>query len=196
MSKYLMDSNPREREIKRDLLDPEMFNSETGLPIVTPPRGMITKRKFYVINDVSKEDYIISRNIENRNNKYEEFRPFHNNQLIHLDRIDTLNYYPIDMHKVLKLFLEYYGEGNLFVINGFLSAKITGVNAHSVGLAVDILAEDNTQAKKIANAAYATGIKNIVYGGNFNNGNGYVHIDICPEDKFSYGQGVYQGPWG
>lgn len=193
--KYKMSSAPTIEEIKKEMLDPNAFNERTGLPIVHPERGGFTSRRYHPPLKIDRENYIILRNIENRNLDYAEFSPYVSNQLIHVERIDTINFYPVDMHQALKLFLEYYGEGTLYIINGFQSAKMNGVNAHSVGLAVDIAADNKEHGRRIANAAYGAGFPNIVYGGDFNTKNGYIHIDICPKEEFAYDQGVYQGPW-
>lgn len=183
------------KDYSKEMLDESNFNKNTGLEEIKPKRGKITNRRFYPVPDIDRESYCLARNIENRNTLYSDFKEYKNERLIHLSRINTVNFYPKDMRDVLDLFFKYYTDENLYVINGFRSAKEIGVNVHSIGLAVDIVAKDKLQAKQIANAAYATGLANIVYGGNYNTGNGYVHIDIAPNENFIYKAGFYEGPW-
>ena len=171
-------------------------NSEIkeAYPDISPERGEIKLGRYYP-PQVERKEYLNARIIEAIKEDFSEFKSMSNSQLIHLDRIDTFDYYPLDMHKVVELFLSYYGDGNLKVIHGFRSPLLYGINAHNAGLAMDIVAEDKAHARKIANAAFRAGIPNIVLGGDFEESQGYVHIDISPKEKFVYNAGIYEGPW-
>lgn len=184
-----------QKDYSNEMLEKENFNEITGLEIINPKRGRLTNRRYYPVTDISRESYCHARNIENRNNMYSDFQEYQNDRLIHLSRINTVNFYPDDMRKVLDLFFKYYQDENLYVINGFRSSKEIGINVHSVGLAIDIIANNKSHAKQIANAAYAAGIGNIVFGGDYSTDNGYVHIDIAPKQDFIYKAGYYEGPW-
>ena len=162
--------------------------------VIIAPRGTIFNSR-YLPPEIDRDAYIYSRNVEARTTKYVYYKKMDNKQIVHLNRTDSLNFYPEDMIEVMTLFLNYYGEGTLYVINGFRSAKQIGINAHSVGLAMDIQANDRAHALKIANTAYFAGMKNIVFGGDFTIGQGYVHLDITPFEEFAYDAGYYGGPW-
>lgn len=139
--------------------------------------------------------FITARAIQSVQQNYSSFSPLNNDLLIHLEHTETLDYYPEDMKKVLQLFLSYWGNEPLYVLKGFSSPLLDGFTAHSAGLAIDLLAKNAQHARKICNAAYRSGIGNIVMGGDFSEEEGYVHLDIAPKDEFYYDGGFYDGPW-
>lgn len=163
-------------------------------PFVMAPRGKIQHGRFFPVQ-TDREGYLQSRVFEAIHRDYQEFRPLNSPQLYHVDRIDSIDFYPTDMRQVISLFLDYFGTDTLYVIQGFRSPIQNGINAHTAGLAMDIAVQDNEEYRKVANAAYRAGIPNIVPGGDFSNGEGYVHIDISPKEHFYYEAGAYEGPW-
>lgn len=158
------------------------------------PRGKVVFHR-YVPPEGKRESYFKGRIIEAIQTDFKEYQSFDSAQLHHLFRIETLNFYPKDMRLVLQAFLQYYGAGDLFVIQGFRSPHLHGLSVHSAGLAIDIEARDHQHARKICNAGFRAGIPNIVLGGDFSKGEGYVHLDIAPKETFFYNAGAYLGPW-
>lgn len=163
-------------------------------PDIHPERGRFELGRYYPPT-IERKEYLNARIIEAIKDDFSEYKPLNNSQLNHLDRIDTFDYYPLDMHKAVELFLSYYGDGILDIIHGFRSPLVYGINAHNAGLAIDIAAADKTHARKITNAAFRAGIPNIVLGGDFEESQGYVHLDISPKEIFLYNAGIYEGPW-
>lgn len=173
----------------QDATDEEIYG------ILRTKRGTFTEKSYLAPSHITRHEYIMSRTNEDSETQFEEYQALQSPQLIHLERTDTLDFYPEDMRKVLRLFLSYYGSGRLFVICGFRSPQIHGVSAHSVGMAIDIEAVDKSHGLRICNAAYRAGVPNIVLGGDYDEGEGYVHLDITPKERFAYNAGYYDGPW-
>ncbi len=165
------------------------------LSVAVAPRGKITGTRFYPVEGVARDAYIQARYREAEQTRFSDYAAIGQSRFKHLDRVDTLDWYPSDMRRVLSLFFGHYGTGSLYVVNGFRSVLHFGITAHSTGLAVDIQAETREQADRIMHAAYLTGIPNIIPGGDFATGEGYVHLDIAPKTDLNYGAGSYTGPW-
>lgn len=162
------------------------------MPFAVTEKGKIIGG-FYFPPTVDRMDYIWARHQEAVNSNYDLYAQFTGDVFYHALRRDEINYYPPDMIRVMELFSRYSMDDNLKIVRATERPK-RGANVHSIGLAIDIEAKTRGDAKRIADAAYRTGIPNIVYGGNFNTGDGYVHLDIGPRFKWQYGAGVYSGP--
>lgn len=162
------------------------------MPFTVTEKGKIVGG-FYFPPRVDRVEYIWARHQEAVSSNYDLYAQYTGSVFYHTMRRDELNYYPPDMIRVLELFAEYSMDKRIKIIRGMERPK-RGANIHSIGLAIDVEATSRAHAKRIADAAYRTGIPNIVYGGNFSTGNGYVHLDIGPRFKWQYGAGVYSGP--
>jgi len=169
-------------------------DSVTGesMPFAVTQKGKIIGG-FYFPPQVERVEYIWARHQEAVNSNYDLYAQYTGSIFYHALRRDELNYYPPDMIHVMELFADYSMDKRLKIVRGMERPK-RGANIHSIGLAIDVEAKDRAHAKRIADAAYRTGIPNIVYGGDFNTGNGYVHLDIGPRFRWQYGAGVYSGP--
>lgn len=163
-----------------------------SMPFAVTQKGKIVGG-FYFPPATDRMEYIWARHQEAVNSHYDLYAQYTGDVFYHVLRRDEINYYPPDMIRVMELFSRYSMDENLKIIRATERPK-RGANIHSIGLAIDIEAKSREEAKRIADAAYRTGIPNIVYGGNFNTGDGYVHLDIGPRFKWQYGSGVYSGP--
>lgn len=163
-----------------------------AMPFAVTQKGKIVGG-FYFPPSTDRIEYIWARHQEAVNSNYDLYTQYTGDVFFHALRRDEINYYPPDMIRVMELFGRYSMDDRLKIIRATERPK-RGANIHSIGLAVDVEAKSKEDAKRIADAAYRTGIPNIVYGGNFNTGDGYVHLDIGPRFKWQYGAGVYSGP--
>ena len=162
--------------------------------IIQVPRGFFYKDS-YRAPDMDRGHYIRDLHEEAVSTRYRDFSSLDNPYFKHLDRSLSIDFYFNELKKVLQIFKTYYGEGQLFIINGFRSPHEIGQAPHSVGIAVDIYAEDRAHARRIMNAAYLAGIPTIIPNGEFYRGEGYVHLDIAPTADYAYDGGTYKGPW-
>lgn len=111
----------------------------------------------------------------------------------HLKRQGSLNYYPKDTRMALEILQKQMGR-KLFIVNGFRSTKEGYTNAHTAGLAVDVLVHSYEEAKELADMAWMVGFRAIGIAGDFNEGEGFVHLDIGPATFLNYGGKTYRGP--
>lgn len=172
--------------------EPEATKKEQT--IIYAPRGQFYQTS-YVVPKVERDAYIRALNEEAVSSDYLFYQPFKNDRIKHINRNDSIDFYTVEMRRVLPLFLNYYGEGDLFVINGFRSPGTIGIHPHSVGIAVDIKVSGKEQADRVMNAAFMAGIPTIIPGGDFDTNEGYVHLDIAPKALYTYEAGLYNGPW-
>lgn len=188
-------SDEEMQEILKDDYIVDDYEDE-GLPFeqMYAPRGSFYKDR-YVAPKVDRMEYIDLLDKEGKKTKYAGFSPLDSPDFIHINRTYSIDFYLFDMKRILSIFKNYYGEGKLYVINGFRSPYDIGVNPHSVGIAIDIESENMEQARRIMNAAYMAGIPTIIPNGEFNKGEGYVHLDIAPAPNYIYDAGRYTGPW-
>lgn len=175
-----------------DNVTPYVAPEEPSIPYA--PRGKFY-RTSYVAPDVDRDSYILALHQEAVASHYSYYAALNSDRIKHIDRNDSLDFYTTEMRRVIPLFLDYYGKGKLFVINGFRSPGEIGIYPHSVGIAMDIAAQDKEQADRIMNAAYMAGIPTIIPGGRFESKEGYVHLDIAPKASYIYDAGYYEGPW-
>lgn len=82
------------------------------------------------------------------------------------------------------------------IVSGYRKSEQGRISPHEAGCAIDIQVEDIDEARELADCAWQLGIRAIAFGGNFEQKNAYVHIDIAPTEKrWSYGTlPVYNGP--
>lgn len=178
-----------------DTLNIDFFEESVDgavMPFAVTQKGKIVGG-FYFPPITDRVEYIWARHQEAVNSNYDLYAQYRGDVFYHALRRDEVNYYPPDMIRVMELFARYSMDERLKIIRATERPK-RGANIHSIGLAIDVEAKTKQDAKRIADAAYRTGIPNIVYGGNFGTGNGYVHLDIGPRFKWQYGAGVYSGP--
>lgn len=171
------------------------YSPRTNLPAqkIVAPRGKFYQDK-YVPPAIGRKDYIHALQEEAVSTNYERYAPLSSRRMSHVDRNNSLNFYTEEMRRVVPILLHYYGKGELVVINGFRSHWDIGIQAHSVGIALDIQATAG-QATRIMNAAYLAGIPTILPGGDFAAGEGYVHLDLAEKPTYTYEAGYYEGPW-
>lgn len=162
---------------------------------VVMPRGKLGNKQFYEPPKIKRGDYIKHRTREAFDSEFFKFEPLDKKKFIHIKRNDSLNYYPLDTRLVMNLL---YRKVNrpLYVINGFRSTMEGMTNAHTAGLALDFLAHTKKEAEMIAHAAWSVGIRSIAIQGDFEEGEGFVHVDIGPASQFSFEGKSYQGPGG
>lgn len=162
---------------------------------VIMPRGKLGNKEFYEPPKIKRADYIKHRTREAFDSEFFKFEPLDKRKFIHIKRNDSLNYYPLDTRLVMNLL---YRKMNrpLYVINGFRSTMEGMTNAHTAGLALDFLAETRKEAERLAHAAWSVGIRSIAIQGDFEEGEGFVHVDIGPASGFSFEGKSYQGPGG
>lgn len=157
------------------------------------PRGKFYQDK-YIPPEVGRKGYLNALQDEAVTTNYRQYAPLTSRRITHVDRNGSLNFYTEEMRRAVPIFLHYYGKGELVVINGFRSHWEIGIQAHSVGIAMDIQATTE-QATRIMNAAYMAGIPTILPGGDFLAGEGYVHLDLAEKPPYTYEAGYYEGPW-
>lgn len=162
--------------------------------IIQVSRGFFYKDS-YRAPDMERSHYIRDLHEEAVSSRYQDFSPLGSENFIHRDRSLTIDFYFNDFKRVLQIFKNYYGEGQLIVVNGFRSPHEIGEAPHSTGIAIDIHAEDRAHTRRIMNAAYLAGIPTIIPNGEFYRGEGYVHLDIAPTADYAYDGGTYKGPW-
>lgn len=167
---------------------------EEEVPVIYAPRGKFYPTS-YVPPRVERNSYIQSLQDEATTTKYSHYQPLNSERITHINRLDSMDFYTEEMRRVIPMFLTYYGKGRLYAINGFRSPGIIGVHPHSVGIAIDLVADNKEHADRIMNAAFMAGIPTIIPGGNFDTGEGYVHLDIAPKASYTYEAGYYNGPW-
>lgn len=176
------------------IIEPEETKEETKAGIVFAPRGKFYPTS-YLVPRVERNSYIQALQDEAYSSNYSYYQPLNSDRIKHINRNDSIDLYTVEMRRVLPLFLTYYGKGLLFAINGFRSPGTIGVQAHSVGIAIDLKADSHEHADRIMNAAFMSGIPTIIPGGNFDTNEGYVHLDIAPKANYTYEAGYYDGPW-
>jgi len=162
---------------------------------VRAPKGYFTINKYYPPKNIERKDYLNALFEEMYGENWIEYGPCKSKRVVHRERIDSLNFYHPDLLRALENLFVYYGDGTLYIVNGFRSPLELGAEAHSLGIAIDIEAKNNAESYRIMNAAYMAGFPTIIPGGDFPNGQGYIHLDLAPKAAYNYGMGVYDGPW-
>lgn len=163
--------------------------------IVRVPKGSFTLKKYRPPANIEREEYLQTLHTEMITTDWPEYGPLTSSRIVHRERTDSLNFYHPDIRRIMELFLTYYGNGMLYIVNGFRSPRLYPTQVHSLGLALDIEAPDEASAYRIMNAAYAAGFPTIIPGGDFPNRQGHIHLDLAPKAVYNYGMGVYDGPW-
>lgn len=176
------------------IVEPEAIQDEIEESVVYAPRGKFYPTS-YLPPRVERDSYIQALHEEALITKYSHYKSLNNDRITHINRLDSIDFYTEEMRRIIPMFLTYYGKGQLFAINSFRSPGAIGVHPHSVGIAIDLVAENREHADRIMNAAFMTGIPTIIPGGNFDTNEGYVHLDIAPKAKYIYEAGYYDGPW-
>lgn len=158
------------------------------------PRGKLTTGH-YQPPQVGRMDYLRNRTREAFETNFYKFDKIDERYFVHLNRNNSINYYPIDTVRVMSMLSNRLGGKVLYVVNGFRSTKENLTNAHTAGLAMDFMVESYEEAREIADAAYTMGIRAIAIQGEFNEGEeGFVHVDIGPAATWAYDGKAYQGP--
>lgn len=163
--------------------------------LIKAPKGSFTLKKYRVPANIEREEYLQALHAEMNGSGWPQYGPLISSRVRHRERTDSLNFYHPDLRRTMELFFSYYGDGVLYVVNGFRSPQLYPAQVHSLGLALDIEASDEASAYRIMNAAYAAGFPTIIPGGDFPNGQGHIHLDLAPKAAYNYGMGVYDGPW-
>lgn len=149
----------------------------------------------YVHPDVPRDIYIRDVYAHAQETRYDGYEAFESDSIHHSDLMGGINFYHPVLIRVLPIMKSYYGQGHLYIINGFRHAEEVGVNSHATGLAVDIHVTSQDQARRLMSAAYIAGIPTILPVGNAQDGSGHVHLDMAPPADFTYDSGKYSGPW-
>lgn len=156
------------------------------------PRGKIVGAR-YEPPTSSRKDYLRSRTREAFESDFVHFEELDENKFPHLERRGSLNYYAKDMRLVMDM-LHARLQRRLYVVNGFRSTREGVTNAHTAGIAIDILASSYKDALEVADEAWMLGIRSIGIAGDFEEGQGFVHLDIGPAATLNYGGKTYRGP--
>lgn len=165
-----------------------------GVTVVFAPRGRFYTDR-YLAPDIQRDSFIQSLHEEAVSSNYYFYAAMNNPRLVHLKRHHTIDFYTLEFQRVMSIFLQYYGKGDLVVVTGFRSPWEIGIHPHSVGIAIDIKADTEEQRRRIMNAAFAAGIPTIIPGGEIAKGEGYVHLDLAEKAPYIYDEGIYEGPW-
>lgn len=183
--------------------DEEMFVEETVESIPADefqgmrtrvPKGRMLQNVYYP-PEADRKDYLFYRSRENFEREHEGFAPLDGSRFVHLERNPlSLNFYPPDTRRVMEQLQEDLGDERWYITNGYRSTKEGYTNAHTAGLAMDVLVETRDDARRLMDAAYLIGIRAIAIGGEFDAGEGFVHLDIGPKAEWNYGEGSYHGP--
>lgn len=158
--------------------------------------GKFQKDKYISNNSIDRNSYINQVHQLATDNNYRFFVELKTPYIKHVDRQFTANFYFRDWPRVMRNIKKFYGDGDFVIVNGFRSPFELGVNPHSTGLAIDILVKDKSEADRLMNAAYLTGVPTIIPVGEIEKGQGHIHLDLAPAPKYSYDSGTYTGPWG
>lgn len=158
--------------------------------------GKFQKDKYIANNSMDRINYINEIHRAAERKEYSFFTSLGAPYIKHIDRQYTVNLYFRDWPRVMRNIKNFYGEGMFIVVNGFRSPFELGVNAHSTGLAVDILVESKEEADRLMNAAYLAGVPTIIPVGDIEEGQGHIHLDLAPKPSYAYDAGTYTGPWG
>lgn len=157
------------------------------------PRGRLTTGH-YQPPQIGRMDYIRNRTREGFETNFYKFEKIDESQFVHLNRNNSINFYPVDTIRVMSMLANRIGK-TMYVVNGFRSTKENLTNAHTAGLAMDFMVETYQEAREIADAAYTMGLRAIAIQGEFNDDEeGFVHVDIGPAATWAYDGKAYQGP--
>lgn len=156
------------------------------------PRGNIVGGR-YEPPTANRKDYLVNRTREAFESDFAFFEELDEKKFPHAPRRGSLNYYAKDMGMVMAM-LHARMNRPLLVVNGFRSTREGLTNAHTAGLAVDIGVSSYKEALEIADEAWLLGIRAIGIAGDFEEGDGFVHLDIGPEATLNYGGKTYRGP--
>lgn len=151
------------------------------------PKGFVKGLTFQSPKYPNREYYISGRKAtdEFRLKQGYEGLPF--TDFIHLSG-EHENLYASEARDVFTLLKNALGYKQIVVSRGFEHSKDNG-SSHSIGIAMDIYAANPIEAIRIADTAWAIGIKSIAIGPHF------VHVDTGPESTWNYDQLVsYRGP--
>lgn len=172
----------------------EAEEEQTIIEWLVMPRGRLTTG-YYQPPNVQRMDYIRNRTREAYETNFYKFEKIDERQFVHLNRNNSINYYPMDTIRVMSMLSNRLNNKTLYVVNGFRSTKENLTNAHTAGLAMDFKVESYQEARTIADAAYTMGLRAIAIQGEFNEGEeGFVHVDIGPAATWAYDGKVYRGP--
>lgn len=175
------------------------MKEKTATPILTgmvkAPKGYFNLNKYHPPKNIGRKEYLFALFEEMSASDWPGYGAYKSMRVVHRDRIDSLNFYHPDLLRALENFFTYYGDGTLYVVNGFRSPLELGAEVHGLGIAIDIEAKNNADSYRIMNAAYMAGFPTIIPGGDFLRGEGYIHLDLAPTAQHNYGAGNYDGPW-
>lgn len=156
------------------------------------PRGKFSG-KLYEPPAIERARYLRNRTREAFESEFAYFKELDETYFPHLQRQGSMNFYPKDTRMVLEELQSRYGNP-LVVVNGFRSTKEGYTNAHTAGLAVDVLMTSYEEAKRLCDEAWMLGIRAIGIAGDFEVEEGFVHLDIGPGTTLNYGGRTYRGP--
>lgn len=149
-------------------------------------------------NFASRRHFLINRIGWGRSTKYMGYQKLDPKRFIHHCEFDGFegNLYSPDAAEVFNLLMKEVGAKKFEIISGFRFSEEGLLSPHEAGCAIDILVKNFDEARKIADCAWMMGIKSVAIGGDFNNGEGFIHVDIAPKgNRYGYGYlPIYEGP--
>lgn len=180
---------------QRLLVDDFPVVSETDTyrssPLVAERGRFVSGR--YQAPSVPRKSYIESVQHYALQTDYESYGSLTQENLMFLDRIHTMNLFHPDFVRAFNGFLSKYGDSALYVVRGLTPPLLGQHSAHTIGMAIDLLAPTKEEAHRIMNAAWLVGFQNIVQAGS--GSHAHIHLDITPNEPFLYDGKLYEGPW-
>lgn len=186
----LAESTPTKIEKPNTVSNP---NKQVVVPNIK--HGTIRNQVYAPPTNITRLDYLFAVHQQNQYLDYKHFVTLDNHWIKTLDYSHHLNWcHPVLIQALNALKLRY--SKPMTLVKGFTPPDVTALNAHNIGMAIDILAENETQLNEIMNAAWATGFPTIVHAGNRSD-EMHVHLDICPASSvpIMYDGIYYEGPW-
>jgi hypothetical protein len=135
-----------------------------------------------------REKYVSNRKQSSSFIQKQGYLPLPSEEYIHTAGPQE-NFYAPEAREAFLLFKRQLNVPQLVVTRGYEPSSTEALSSHSIGIAMDIYAPTPYDAIRMADTAWALGIRSIAIGPKF------VHIDTGPEASWGYGNlAVYRGP--
>lgn len=137
----LMSDKEREQLLENEVPGLDDSSPDFEIEPVYVPKGVLYKDAYRAPN-ISRDTYIQNLHMEALRTGYLNYSPLNLSEFVHIDRTLSIDFYLNEMTQILSIFKQYYGEGTLYVVNGFRSPHELGIGPHTVGVAIDLEAKD------------------------------------------------------
>lgn len=179
-------------------LSPEEKIIDLSYRSTYPYKGIRFKGNSIIVPSESREQFLINRVGWARTTIYRNLKPLNKKLFIHDGSYDGYegNLYSPDAKRLFENLLLKTRKPYFEVISGFRFSNNGQLSPHEAGCAIDILVKNIDEVREIADCAWLLGVRSIGIGGDFNEKNGFIHLDIAPKGKeFQYGElPLYGGP--